>query len=91
MIAQFEEMFLSLTEFRKNMSETLDTLMQPRILMSRDKPKAVIVPYETFKAMEVALDEHLDEVLGQVAAKRINDPESNYIAHEDFWSDLGVD
>ncbi len=88
MIEQFEQMILPITEFRHKMTETLEELKLPRILMNRDKPKAVIVPYEMFKAMEIALEDQMDYILGVMASKRLDDKEATYIPHNKFWEQM---
>ncbi len=89
MIEQFEQMILPITEFRHKMTETLEGLTLPRILMNRDKPKAVIVPYEMYKAMEIALEDQMDYILGVVASERLNDKEATYLTHDEFWKQMG--
>ncbi|MDD3028497.1 MAG: hypothetical protein PHI41_10695 [Erysipelotrichaceae bacterium] len=71
------------------MSETLDNLVRPRILMSRNKPKAVLVPDEMFKAMEIAIEDKFDGDLLLLASQRVGDSNASYISHDDFWNDLG--
>lgn len=90
MIYDFEQMILPITEFRHNMTKILDKLSSPKILMNRDKPQAVLVPYETFKAMEEALEGHMDEILASVAKERVSESEAQYYTHKEFWNDLGV-
>lgn len=91
MINQFEKTILPITEFRHDMTNILDTLKEPRILMNRDKAKAVLVPYELYKAMEQLLDDKLDYVLGAEAASRLNDSEAQYLSHKDFWEKIEDD
>ncbi|MDM8534700.1 type II toxin-antitoxin system Phd/YefM family antitoxin [Clostridiaceae bacterium HSG29] len=91
MIIQFEQMLLPITEFRNKMTKVLDELIAPRILMNRDKPKAVLVPYELFKSMELALEDQMDEILVKIAEKRLSDSESKYKSHEEFWSDMDIE
>lgn len=91
MIMQFEQMILPITEFRHKMTQILDELITPKILMNRDKPKAVLVPYEVFKSMEIALEGQLDEILVKVAEERINDSKAKYISHDEFWDSLGIE
>ncbi|MCH4890162.1 type II toxin-antitoxin system Phd/YefM family antitoxin [Acidaminobacter sp. JC074] len=91
MIKEFEKSILPITEFRKRMTEVLDELDSPKILMNRDKAKAVLVPYDVFKSMEAALEEQMDEILVKVAEDRVAESQAKYIAHKKFWDDLGVD
>lgn len=91
MIVEFEEMILPITEFRHKMTQILDELKTPRILMNRDKPKAVLVPYEVFKEMERALEHQMDEILVRVAEERVAESQAEYVAHKEFWEELGVD
>ncbi len=91
MILEFEEMILPITEFRYKMTKVLDELVSPRVLMNRDKPKAVLVPYEIYKEMERALGSQMDEILIRVAEERVAEPEAEYMTHEKFWDEIGVD
>ena len=91
MITQFEQMILPITEFRHKMTEILDNLTSAKILMNRDKPKAVIVPYEVFKSMELALEDQMDEILAKVAEERVNDSKATYLSHEEFWDNIGIE
>ncbi|MBN1623904.1 MAG: type II toxin-antitoxin system Phd/YefM family antitoxin [Clostridia bacterium] len=91
MISEFEETILSITEFRHDMTNILETLEKPRILMNRDKAKAVLVPYELYKAMEKIMDDKLDYILGTEAADRLNDSEVQYLNHKEFWAKIEVD
>jgi len=45
LISDFENMILPITVFRKNMSNILENLKTPKILMNRDKASVVIVPF----------------------------------------------
>ncbi len=91
MITQFEDMMLPITEFRHKMTQILDNLITPKILMNRDKPKAVIVPYEIFKSMELALEDQMDDILVKVAEDRINESKAKYVSHDDFWDNSGAE
>lgn len=91
MILEFEEMILPITEFRHKMTQVLDELVSPRVLMNRDKPKAVLVPYEIYKEMERALESQMDEILIRVAEERVAESEAEYITHEKLWDEIGVD
>jgi predicted DNA-binding protein len=91
MINEFEKTILPITEFRHDMTNILDTLTEPRILMNRDKAKAVLVPYELYKAMEQLLDDKIDYVLGLEAAGRLSDSEAKYLSHKEVWEKLEVD
>jgi PHD/YefM family antitoxin component YafN of YafNO toxin-antitoxin module len=91
MITQVEEILLPITEFRKRMSQILDELVSPKILMNRDKPKAVLVPYNVYKAMEIALEDQMDDILVKIAEERVAESQSKYIAHKDFWNSIGVE
>jgi PHD/YefM family antitoxin component YafN of YafNO toxin-antitoxin module len=91
MILEFEEMILPITEFRHKMTQVLDELVSPRVLMNRDKPKAVLVPYEIYKGMEKALEGQMDEILIRVAEERVAESEAEYITHEKFWDEIGVE
>ncbi len=91
MIKEIEKIILPITEFRHDMTRILDTLNEPRILMNRDKAKAVIVPYELYKAMETVIEDKMDEFLASEAAERLNDSEAAYLTHNKFWEKLGVE
>lgn len=91
MILEFEEMILPITEFRHKMTQVLDDLVAPRVLMNRDKPKAVLVPYEIYKEMERALEGRIDDILVKVAEERVAESQAAYVTHSDFWDKLGVD
>jgi prevent-host-death family protein len=91
MILEYEEMILPITEFKHKMTEVLDELVSPRVLTNRDKPKAVLVPYESYKGVERALEGQMDEILIGVAEERVVESEAEYIAHEKFWDEIGVD
>ena len=71
-----------------DMTKTLDELIAPRILMNRDKPKAVLISYELFKSMELALENQTDEILVKTAEKRLSDSKSKNINHEEFWLNM---
>lgn len=90
MILQFEKMILPITEFRSKMTQILDDLKEPRILMNRDKPKAVLVPYELFRSMEALLESQMDELLLKTASERVHESKAKYISHNEFWDDLDV-
>jgi len=91
MIKEFEKTILPITEFRHDMTRILDTLNEPRILMNRDKAKAVLIPYELYKAIEIVIEEKMGEVLASEAADRLNDSEAAYFTHNEFWKKLGVE
>ncbi len=88
MIKQIETTLLPITEFRKNLSSVLDTLNEPKVLMNRDKPQAVLVPIDMYKQMEEQLENKYDEILVQLAADRVAESAEAYIAHDDFWDEL---
>lgn len=91
MIKEFEEMVLPITEFRRKMTQILESLVVPKIIMNRDKPQAVILPYEMYKKIEEILENRMDDVLVELAEDRLNDSSAKYIAHDEFWNDLGVE
>ncbi len=90
-INQFEQMILPITEFRKNMTKILEKLTAPKIIMNRDKPQAVLVPYEIYRLMEEKLEEQMDTILSNVAAERVKESEAEYVTHDEFWKDMGIE
>jgi len=72
-LGQIDDVLLSLTEFRKNLSAIIDQLSSAKILMKNEKPKAVIMPYELYKAMEEELEAYHNAELVQLAEERLND------------------
>lgn len=91
MIKQSKRMLLSITEFRKKITQILDELDEPKILMNRDKPKAVLVPYQIYKDMEDALEDRMDELLVKVAENRVMESRAKHAAHDEFWDSFGED
>jgi len=91
MIKQIGETLLPITEFRHKMTQVLDELVAPKVLMNRDKPQAVLVPYEQYLAMEQALEDHLDDILVRLAQDRVSESEAKYIAHDVFWKGIGIE
>lgn len=72
-LGQIDDVLLSLTEFRKNLSTIIDQLSSAKILMKNEKPKAVIMPYEMYKAMEEELEAYHDSELIHLANERLKD------------------
>lgn len=72
-LGQIDDVLLSLTEFRKNLSTIIDQLSSTKILMKNEKPKAVIMPYEMYKAMEEELEAYHDSELIHLANERLKD------------------
>ncbi len=70
-IGEITELLLPITEFRKNLSEIMENLVSPRILMKNDVPKAVLIPFESYKAMEQALEAAFDEKMIELADHRL--------------------
>lgn len=91
MTKQSEKMLLPITEFRKKITQILDELDEPKILMHRDKPKAVLVPYQIYKDMENALEDRTDEILVKVAEDRVVASQAKYAAHDEFWDSFVED
>lgn len=55
------------------------------IIAKRDGvPRATIA----LKLLEDALETLEDEVLGKIAEERLNDPQAEYLSHEEVWSKL---
>lgn len=74
MLAEFKDMYVSATEFRTNMSEILKGLDKPKVVVSRNNPVAVVMPYEDYIKMEkyielqkqnIEFDAMADELLGE--------------------------
>ena len=91
MIAEtFETMVLPITEFKKHIGKYLKELTSPKILLTHNKPSAVIVPYEQFKAMEKIIEKQMDLELLSLMKQRLDDPNAEYLRHDDFFKSLGV-
>lgn len=85
-MSEITDLLLPLTEFRKNLSEIVEHLTSPRILMKNDVPKAVIMPYASYVAIEQALEDALDEKLALMAEHRI--AADTYVDSETFFNEL---
>lgn len=85
-IADITNLLLPLTEFRKNLSELVENLTGPRILMKNDVPKAVIMPYDSYVAMEEALESALDEKLALMAEHRL--ATDSFVDSKIFFNEL---
>ncbi|MDW7678566.1 MAG: type II toxin-antitoxin system Phd/YefM family antitoxin [Bacillota bacterium] len=83
MISDLKDVLLPITSFRKNMSKIIETLVEPKVLMKNDEPKAVILPYELYRHFEKALDDQLDLALVSVAAERLANDQ--FLPADDFF------
>ncbi len=83
MISDLKEVLLPITSFRKNMSKIIETLVEPKVLMKNDEPKAVIMPYELYQHFENALEDQLDLAMMTVAAERLK--KDQFIPADEFF------
>jgi len=91
MIAEsFENIVIPITDFKKHIGKYLKELTNAKILLNHNKPSAVIVPYEQFKAMERIVEKQLDLELIKVMEQRLNDPNTKYVDSDEFFESLGV-
>ena len=91
MIAEtFENMVLPITEFKKHIGKYLKELTSPKILLTHNKPSAVLVPYEQFKAMEKIIEKQMDLELLNLMEERLTNPNAKYVEHDEFFKSLGV-
>ncbi len=90
MISSLFNNVMAITEFRTRIKETIDNLIEPLVIIRRNKPQVVVVPYEQFVKMETIVEEHMDLELIRQLEERIGDPEAVYMSHEDFFKELGV-
>jgi len=88
-IGQISEVPLSLTDFRKHMTEVIEHLESPRVLMKNDTPKAVLLSYDNYVAMEEALEYISDLKLAGMAESRLST--DTFVESEDFFKDLSED
>ena len=61
-VADFDHMLISITELRDNLSSVIKELTGPKVLISRNKPKAVLIPYDDYLKMEERLQQLDDQV-----------------------------
>ncbi len=85
---KFEETVLPITEFLDNVVMVIDNLKSAKILTSRDKAKAVLVPYEQYKTMELIIEALSDSQLLELANERLNDSATEFISEGEFWKSL---
>ncbi len=93
MIAEFKDMYVSITDFRQNMSAILKNLVKPKVLLSRDSCKAVIVPYDTYVSMEQYIEQQqekeCEERLGALALQRLaKEEETEYYTSDQLKQQL---
>lgn len=83
MISELKEVLMPITAFRKNMTSIIENLVEPKVLMKNDEPKAVIIPFELYQYFEKAVEDQLDVALMEVAAERLKN--DKFVSAEDFF------
>lgn len=89
MIGNLKDILLPITTFRKNMSEIIESLKEPKVLMKNDEPKAVLIPYEAYQQIELALENQLDTILCKVAEERMKS--DSFLPVDDFFNQVKTD
>lgn len=74
---------IGFSELRTKMKEVLEALKCSKVVLAlRNKPLAVLVPFERYRQMEAMLDRVEDQVLGHMAKERARLPESEFLPLE---------
>lgn len=87
-VSKFEETYLGMTAFRRSFSTIINNLESPKIVMSGDTPKVVLVPYEEFKAMEEIIEEYNDLLLSKEIEERLLKPNSDFTDIDQFFGEV---
>ncbi len=88
MLRNITDQMISITHFRQHLKDVLDHLTSPKVLMSRNNPKAVIIPYEQYVRMEALLEEQLDKEMLSEINDRLHDPDESYMNTDTFFQAL---
>ena len=83
-------MIIPITDFKNHIGKYLQELNSPKILLKNNKPSAVVVPYEQFRAMEKIVEYHMDLELVKEMDARLADPNSKYLSTDELLSELEV-
>lgn len=71
---------VGLTELRSKLKEVLAALKNSKVVLAlRNRPLAVLVPFERYRRMEALLDRIEDRALGYVALERAKTPDAEFI------------
>lgn len=91
MITQaFENMIIPITDFKNHIGKYLQELTSPKILLKNNKPSAVVLPYEQFKAMEKIVEYQMDLDMVKEMDGRISSPDSKYFTTDELLEELGI-
>lgn len=72
---------IGLSELRTKMKAILEALKNSKVVLAlRNKPFAVLVPFERYRRMEAMLDALEDQALGVIAQARAKTPESEFLS-----------
>lgn len=74
---------IGFSELRTKMKEVLEALKCSKVVLAlRNKPFAVLVPFERYRKMEALLDQVEDHALGYIAEQRMKTPASEFLPLE---------
>ncbi len=75
---------IGFSELRTKMKEVLEALKRSKVVLAlRNKPLAVLVPFERYRQMEAVLDRVEDQVLGHMAKERERLPVAEFLSLDD--------